>query len=64
MKRIKRNKFGGKSKKKRSTMNKIVVIRRKSKEKGVNIRARGLVDDVDLGDKVQKGKRKSNKHKG
>ncbi len=45
-------------------MNKIVVIRRKSKEKGVNIRARGLVDDVDLGDKVQKGKRKSNKHKG
>ncbi len=45
-------------------MDKTVVIRRKSKEKGVNTKVQGPIDDVDLGDKVQKGKRKSNKHKG
>lgn len=45
-------------------MDKAIVTKRKSKEKGVNTRAQGPVDDVDLGDKVQKGKRKSKKHKG
>jgi len=56
VKRTKRSKSGGKSKTKGSTMDKAVVTRTESKEKGVKTRARGPVDDVDLADEVQKGK--------
>jgi len=37
-------------------MDKAVVTRTKSKQKGVKTRARGPVDDVDLAHEVQKGK--------
>ncbi len=54
----------GKPKKKRSIMDKAVVTRRESKEKGVNTKVWGPIDDVNLADEMQKEKRKSKKHKG
>ncbi len=56
MKRTKCSKSGGKSKTKGFTMDKAIVTRRESKEKGVKTRAPGPVDDVDLADEVQKRK--------
>ncbi len=57
MKRTKRSKSGGKSKTKGSTMDKAVVTRRESREKGVKRRARGPVDDVDLADECKRVKK-------
>jgi hypothetical protein len=37
-------------------MDKAVVTRTESKEKGVKTRVRGPVDDVDFADEVQQGK--------
>jgi hypothetical protein len=45
-------------------MDKAVVTRRESKEKGVNTKVWGPIDDVNLADEMQKEKRKSKKHKG